>query len=417
MAEDISAMAGLSLLDPKVQDSPFAAYRLMQEKCPVYKMPETGFYIVSRYDDVRAVAKDNETFLNRIPARQGLGGERDALYQSILKERGWPNAPTLNRCDGAVHARYRRLVERVFTMKRVRDLTPEIDAMTNEIIDAFIDKGACDFNNEFALMLPGMFISQQLGLDRHAVKTLKKWGDAFVAMRSRVLSEEEVRATAEVELECQHHLAGVFEEKRRSPGQDILSGLVHAHEAGEEPLSMEELQGVAAQLIAAGFETTMNAIAHGMWFLLQAPAEMARLRADRGLMKNFADEALRFDTPVHGILRFTSRDVEVAGTLIPKGSVVMPRYGAANRDEAKFPDADRFDAARPNAGQHLSFGFGAHYCVGAALARQEIVSAFTALLDRLDDIKLAGPLPDPPHHPNFFLRPMKELRITFRKIR
>jgi cytochrome P450 len=406
-----------SFLDPQVQDQPFALYEKLHRECPVYRMPENGFYIVSRYDDVREVTRDTETFRNGIPPRQGLAGERDALYQSVLREKGWPNEPTLNRCDGAVHTRYRKLVDRVFTPKRVRDLTPRLDELANQIIDRFIDRGECEFVTEFALQLPGGFISEQLGLEADDVKTLKKWGDAFVAMRSRLLSEDEVRATAEIELECQHHLAKVFESRRQNPGVDILSGLVHAHEGGEQPLTIGELQGMAAQLIAAGFETTMSAIAHGLWLLLRYPDQMKRLRADRSLMRNFCDEVLRFDAPVHGIPRFTSQDTEVAGTKIPKNSLVMPRYGAANRDPAKFSNPHEFDIGREDAGQHVSFGLGAHFCVGAQLARQEMISSFNAIIGRMEDIRLARALPVPAHDPSFFLRPLKELPITFRKVR
>jgi cytochrome P450 len=406
-----------SFLDPKVQDQPFEFYGRLHRECPVYRMPENGFYIVTRYEDVRQVTRDTDTFRNGIPARQGLAGERDALYQSILAEKGWPNEPTLNRCDGATHTRYRKLVDRVFTPKRVRDLTPRLDELSNQIIDRFIDRGECDFVSEFALQLPGGFISEQLGLEADDVRTLKKWGDAFVAMRSRILSEDEVRATAEIELECQHHLAKVFEAKRKNPGIDILSGLVHAHEAGEQPLTMGELQGMAAQLIAAGFETTMSAIGHGLWLLLRYPDQMKRLRADRSLMRSFCDEVLRFDAPVHGIPRFSSKETEVAGVKIPANTLVMPRYGAANRDETVFERPDEFDIGRENAGQHMAFGFGVHYCVGAQLARQEMISGFTAVLDRMEDIRLARPMPEPAHDPSFFLRPLKELPIKFRKVR
>jgi cytochrome P450 len=132
-------------------------------------------------------------------------------------------------------------------------------------------------------------------------------------------------------------------------------------------------------------------------------------------MKSFIEEVLRFDAPVHGILRFTKGDAEIAGAKILKNTVVMPRYGAANRDQTKFPNPDVFDIGRANASQHMSFGFGAHYCVGAALARQEMISAFTALLDRVTDIALIGDMPQPAHEPSFFLRPLKQLPITFRK--
>ena len=404
-----------SLLDTGVQDQPFEFYQLLQQECPVYRMPETNFYIVSRYDDARRVARDTTTFLNQIPARQGLAGERDAIYQSVLRERGWPNVPTLQRCDGEQHARHRKLVERVFTPARVREMTPRLEQLAHQIIDRFIDRGECEFVSEFALMLPGMFISEQLGLDADDVGMLKRWGDAIVAMRSRLLSEEEVRATAEIELECQHHLAQVFEARRTTPANDILSGLVHLHGEGEEPLSMGELQGLGAQLIAAGFETTMGAISHGMMFLQLFPDQMAKLRADRSLMKNFVEEVLRYDAPVHGILRLATDDVEIAGTTIPKGSIVMPRFGAANRDANKYPDPDIFDITRANAASHVSFGFGPHFCIGAVLAKQEMITGFSAVLDRMDDIRLAGPIPRPSHRPDFWLRPLKELRLIFRR--
>ena len=179
---------------------------------------------------------------------------------------------------------------------------------------------------------------------------------------------------------------------------------------------MGELQGLGAQLIAAGFETTMGAISHGMLFLLSYPEQMAKLRADRSLMKNFVEEVLRFDAPVHGILRFATEDVDIAGTTIPKGSIVMPRFGAANRDASKYPDPDNFDITRANASSHMSFGFGPHFCVGAVLAKQEMVTAFSVLFDRIDDIELAEPLSSPAHRPDFWLRPLKGLPIRFRKI-
>ena len=137
------------------------------------------------------------------------------------------------------------------------------------------------------------------------------------------------------------------------------------------------------------------------------------MRADPALVRNFVEEALRFDSPVQGLWRQTTADVEVAGVTIPAGSAVMVRFGAANRDATVFDDPDRFDLDRPDARNHVAFGFGAHFCVGAALARQELLTGFTTMLSRLDDISLAEPLPDPAHEPSFFLRPMKRLPLTF----
>ena len=402
-----------SMLDEKTQDCPFDFYHLLQDERPVYQMPETGFYMITRYDDVRSVLRNAAVFHNFVPPSEGLAGERHELYQSVLREGGWPNVPTLQRCDGDKHKRYRKLVERVFSAQRVRELAPRLDKLAHTIIDRFIERGECEFVREFALMLPGMFISEELGLESDDVDTIRRWGDALTVMRSRLLSEDEVVATAHVELELQHHLAKIFEARREEPQGDILSGLVHAHQGEEEPLSMGELQGLGAQMLAAGFETTMNAIAHGMLLLLKHPDQMAELRGDRSLMPGFVEETLRYDSPNAGILRRAAEDAEVAGTKIPKGSILMVRMAAANRDGRKFVEPDEFDIHRKNAPLHVAFGFGAHACVGQMLARQEMTSAFNALFDRMLEIRLAEPLPEILHRPDFWLRPMNRLPIKF----
>jgi cytochrome P450 len=169
------------------------------------------------------------------------------------------------------------------------------------------------------------------------------------------------------------------------------------------------------QLLTGGNETTTSAISHALWNLLKFPDQMARLRADRSLLKNFVEETLRFETPVLGLARKTTRDVEVSGAPIPKDSLVVLTYAAANRDEDKFGDGETFDITRKNAGAQIAFGMGAHFCPGAMLARQEILSTFSAVLDRLDDIELARPMPDETHQRSVFLHQLKELPIRFRK--
>ncbi|MEY4231351.1 MAG: hypothetical protein RLZZ362_2200 [Actinomycetota bacterium] len=176
---------------------------------------------------------------------------------------------------------------------------------------------------------------------------------------------------------------------------------------------MHELQDLMHQLVTGGFETTTAALSAGMWILVQHPELQDRLRAEPELMPNFIDEVLRCDCPVQGLWRTTTCPAEVAGTTVPAGSTVMVRYGAANRDPRVFDDPDAFDIERPNARNHAAFGFGAHFCVGASLARQEMHSSFTALIDGLADIRLAEPLPSPVHEPSAILRPMRRLPLTF----
>ncbi len=406
-----------SLMDPITQSDPFDFYAALHEECPVYRMPETGFYLVSRYDDLRHVLKDTETFSNDVNVKHGKGlqGELGILYEEIIAKRGWAHVQTLQRTDPPVHSRYRKLLDRVFTVKRVRDMAPYVDDVAHELIDGWIDEGRCEFNTQFAMPLPGIIIAEQLGLGRKDIKTFKRWSDALISLAIRRMTEAEIRETAETELEMQHFLFEIFEDRRKNPTGDLISALVHAHGEDEEPLSLHELQNVMHQLISGGFETTQSAIAHGMWLLLRYPETMQRLRDDPNLIKRFCEEALRFESPVQGLARMTTRDVELAGTHIPKGSMVLTRYGAANRDPARFACPHTFDIDRANAGAHLAFGSGPHFCVGASLARQEMISAFTALLNRLADIKLERELPYPAHDPSLYFMPMKELPIAFGK--
>jgi len=407
-----------SFMDPAVQDDPFEVYEDMHASCPVHRLPENGLYMVTKYEDVREVLTDPATFSSRPSGGAGGRSEASEAHARVFEEKGWVKARTLQRTDPPVHTHYRKLLGRVFTNRSVQAMTPRIDEITHELIDQFIDRGECEFVSEFALPLPGIFICEQLGLPASEYQTFKKWADAMLAMSQRVLSPEEAIAQAEIEIEAQHHLAREFDARRDEPRDDLISALVHAHTSDDdddEPFTMEELQDLMHQLVTGGFETTTAALGTGMWLLLRYPEQMEKLRADRSLLRNFIEESLRFDSPVAGLWRTAACPAEVSGVEIPEGALVMPRYAAANRDAEVFDDPDVFDITRDNANQHVAFGLGNHFCIGAALARAELVSAFTAILDRLDEIQLAEPLDDQPHEFSFFLRPMKRLPLKFAK--
>jgi len=410
---DGADLSGISLLDPATQSDPFGAYARLQAEPGIYKMPETGFYVVTRYDDLRQVLTDPQTFSNDVDRASLQGEENSAVLHDYLDAHGWPHIQTLQRTDAPVHSRYRKLVDRVFTMGRVRELTPHIEDVANSLIDRFADRGECEFIAEFAVLLPGIILAEQMGLDSDQVGTFRRWADAMLAPASTVMTADELKANADIELEAQHHLARLFEERRAEPREDLVSALVHAHRDSEEPLSMAELQSVMSQLIGGGFESTTTSLGHAMLQLVRHPNQMQALREDRSLVRNFVEEVIRYESPTQGLRRRATRDVEVAGTLIPKGAVVIVRYGAANRDPAKFECPHQFDMKRKNAGTHLAFGAGPHFCVGAPLARAEIAAGVLAMLDRLDDIALAAPLEKPIHEPNFLTLPLRKLPLTF----
>ena len=407
--------AEFSMLDPLVSSEPWDLYQVLHEQCPVYQMPETGAFVVTRYDDLRLVLKDTEAFSSDVGSLGG--GQFASLHQSILEEGGgWPHVSTLQRTDPPVHSRYRKLLDRVFTIARVRELTPHIDDVVKMLIDGFIDRGECEFNNDFAMPMPGIIIAEQLGLDREKVATFKRWADAMLgAARAAVASEEEVRANAEIELEAQLFLADIFENRRQHPTDDLMSAMVHSHGEDEEPLTMPELQNLMHQLITGGFETTQSAINHGMWALIRYPELQEKLCQDESLFKPFIDEVLRWESPVQFLARRATRDVELGSTVITKDSMVMVGYGPANRDKSKFECPHQFNVGRPNAGANLAFGSGNHFCPGTLLAKQEMMSSFKGLLDRLQDIRLAKPLPKPVHNFSLFFMPMHDFYISFVK--
>lgn len=411
--DDTSTQEIPSFFDPAVQDDPFDAYEQMRECCPVHRLPENGLYMVTRYDDVKQVLSDRDTFSSNPTGAGFRPSEASRAAAARMAEKGWSRARTLQRTDPPVHTHYRRLLGRVFTVRRINGLVPRIERLCDELIDGWIDEGQCEFITDFALPLPGIVICEQLGLDASQYPTFKRWADAMLAGSQRVLTVDEAVEQADIELEAQHHLATEFEKRREEPTDDLISALVHAHGTDEEPLTMEELQDLMHQLITGGFETTTAALGTGLWLLLRYPDQMQKLRANPDLLNNFIEESLRFDSPVAGLWRRATCPAEVAGVEIPEDSAVMARYAAANRDHAKFENPNEFDIERPNADEHIAFGWGNHLCVGMWLARAELRAAFAALLSRLDDIALARPLDEVPHEFSFMLRPLKELPITF----
>jgi cytochrome P450 len=405
-------MSGLS--DPSVQDDPFEYYASRLATCPVWHEDDIDLWVIGGLAEAREALQDLSTF-SSVPSKSRRASDAQIEYHRMLSTHGWARQATLQRTDPPVHTRYRKLLNRVFTPAAVRGFTSHIDEIARSLADDIAARGECEFVADFALPLPGIFIAEQLGLDRTQYRTFRRWADAMLALANRPqMSVEEARHEAEVELEAQHFLAAEFERRRAEPGDDLISMLVHAHGEDEEPFTMGELQDLMHQLVTGGFETTTAAISKGLLLLLQHPDQLALLRERRDLLGNFVEEVLRHDPPVQGLWRQAICPAHTPAGEIPVGASVMMRFGAANRDPRVFDDPDRFDITRHNARNHAAFGFGVHFCVGASLARQEMTSAFEAILDRFATIELAGELERPLHDPSIFLRPMRRLplRVT-----
>ena len=405
-----------SLLDPQIQQCPYHAYKVYRE-APVFQMPETGHFMVSRYEDIYYIVRTPEIFSMDTVQDGGHPYDNNKKIKKLFSDKGWENRTVL-ATDPPLHGTYRSLLEHCFTNKRIKALQPQVEKLANDLIDQFIDKGEVDFIEAFCYPLPMMVIAIILGLPQEDLEDFKRWSIAWVAPYAMSNDEEAAYRYACEHVELKAYLVKKFAEKRAQPDDGIISDLVHAtytDTAGKQrPLTENELLSISEQLLVGGNETTNNAMASAMLLLLQHPDQMQLLLSDVDkYVKGFVDESLRYESPTQGLYRYTVQDTTLGETFIPKGSMVHMRFAAGNRDDQHFPAADTFDITRSNAATHLAFSHGQHHCMGAPVSRMEMKVAFSLLLKRLKNIRLAEGKNDFRHLPGFTLRALEKLVIAF----
>ncbi len=408
----------VNLFDLETQRCPFDAYQTLRDEAPVYRCPHSGLYVVTRFDDVRRVLTDSETFISRLPSRESAAGPtpREQKVKALFESEGWLPAATLSGRDDPNHKEMRALFNEAFSPKRVKELDPEVERLAYELIDDFIDDGHCDWVRQFAVPLPLLIIGRQMGADPKDIWKIKEWTEAFFHRISMMLDEEAELETVRKQIESQHYFQPIFERLRAAPDDTLLSVLVNrVIEEWGRTLNDNELHAeMMADTFVGGSETTTNAISAGMKLLIENKTVWAQLKSDPDrYLKPFTEEVLRLESPVQSLMRATAVDVELSGTVIPAGSLVNVRYAAANRDERRFENPDAIDLERKGAGGHMAFGSGTHHCLGAPLARRELIWAFQALVDRIDDMWFAEGKNDFSYHPHFLLRSLKALHIEF----
>jgi cytochrome P450 len=309
--------------------------------------------------------------------------------------------------DPPDHTRLRRLVSKAFTPRRVEGLRPRIAELVDTLLDEVAGERTFDVLEALGYPLPVIVICDLMGVPKGDRNDLKEWSTAA----SRLLDPDVEGATLEQGLLGAMALAGyfdqLFEERRRSPQDDLVSGLVAAEEAGDR-LSADELRAITVLLFIAGHETTMNLIGNGTYALLRNPDQLALVRDDPEVARPAIEELLRFDGPVHATARVPTEDIDVGGTTIPKGDRMIVALGAANRDPAEYPDPDRLDVTRED-NRHLTFSHGIHFCLGASLARVEGQVAIPRLLQRFPDLQLAA---EPSYREHLVLRGLTELQVS-----
>lgn len=410
----------INLFDPELQQCPYDAYKRLRDEAPVYNIPGTQIYVVTRYEHVREVLLDTQRFpstaRNELMRASPVDMERGRKVAERFRAKGWLPAPTLAGRDDPNHKQMRAMFNEAFKPSRIKQIDPRVETLAYELIDAFVDDGHCEWVRQFCIPLPLFIIGKQMGAKPEDMWRIKSWTDAFFHRISLMLPEDKHLEMVDREIEAQHYFQPIFERLRAQPDDSLISVLVNTVIDGwGRPLNDEELHAeMMADTFVGGSETTTNALAAGMKLLIENKDVWHQLRSDpERYLKTFVEEVVRLESPVQSLMRFTHQDVELDGVTIPAGSVVNVRYAAANRDERFFECPDKLDLERPKAGAHMGFGSGTHHCLGAPLARRELAWGFQAVVDRFEDMDFAPGKNDFTYHPHFLLRSLKQLHIEF----
>ena len=418
------AVADFNLIAPETLECPYPFYEALHEEAPVHFVPELGMAVVSTYDLLTEVVHDPITYSSAIPTGPAdlVGEQAEAVDEELAELRRInlrSSAPTLLAADPPHHMRYRSLVNKALSARRVAGMEGYVRELVTGVIDDFIDDGKCDFTKQFADEIPMAVVADQIGVPRADLKDYKKRADAAIGGIERQIPPEEERAILKGAAELQDYFLMRAQERRENPQDDILTTLATAEmdhpEDGRRPLNDSEILSILQQLQVAGKETTAHCIGSTMLLFIENPDELTKVQADPSLILNMVEETLRAETPVRALFRTTTKPVTLGGVDLPEGQLMMLIYAAANRDENQFENAADFEVERENAREQMAFSAGPHYCIGAALARMEIRVAFEEVLKRMKNFRLDPEYPAPKHQTSYILRGLEELHIQFDK--
>ena len=380
----------------RIREWPYPLYRRLRESDPVHRSRAIRGWFLFRHADCLAALRDPRFSAD------------DRNYAGYAQQRAWevadgladpkePDEPPMLRRDPPDHTRLRKLVSKAFTPRAIERLRPRVEELVDQLLTPLARRGELDLIRDFAVPFPVTIIAEMLGIPAADFATFKRWSDHLVGFLDPLASPgpERLRKTV---AEFQAYMAQLADLRRREPEDDLLTALVQAEEQGDR-LSEQELRGTLALLLAAGNETTTNLIGNGVLALLRHPDQLARLREEPEVAPHAVEELIRFDSPVQLTMRIPTEDFDFAGVRLEKGQAVVTVLGSANRDPEIFTRPDELDLGRaPN--EHLAFGQGIHFCLGAQLARLEGQIAFRELARRFPDLRLASGEP-------------KRLRLTF----
>ncbi|MFG2777639.1 cytochrome P450 [Streptomyces prunicolor] len=392
--------------DPTFVSDPYPAYAELRDRGRVTYYEPTDQWLVPRHADVSALLRDRRlgrTYQHRFThedfGRTAPPPEHEPFH--TLNDHGMLDL------EPPDHTRIRRLVSKAFTPRTVEQLKPYVSQLAAELVDALVAKGGGDLLTDVAEPLPVAVIAEMLGIPESDRAPLRPWSADICGMYELSPSEDTAAKAVHASNEFSSYLRELIAARRKNPGDDLISGMIAAHDEDDDRLTEQELISTAVLLLNAGHEATVNSTVNGWWALFRNPEQLAALRADHSLIPSAVEELTRYDTPLQLFERWVLDEIEIDGTTIPRGAEIAMLFGAANHDPAVFADPERLDLTRAD-NPHISFSAGIHYCIGAPLARIELAASMGALLERAPTLSLAA---EPQRKPNFVIRGLEGLSV------
>jgi len=420
-------MSDVSALFDRRQEAlrcPYPLFDELRDEAPLVYHDRLGAWIATTYDASRAILRDTANWSSKSPTSPGPResamteamatlSQEPAMAQAFEKMlSGRQTAAVLLNADPPDHVRQRRVVNAAFRPDRIRSLEPTVRQRSDELIRSFVQRGSVEFVSEYAVLLPMRIIADALGVGDDDLLMFKQWSDDLVIpIGNASPSVDQVRDFITSTRDFADYFSEKLERRAREPQDDLLSDVANAELDGERLTHAEQIS-MCQQFLVAGNETTTKLIANMANRFATEPGLQGSIDADRTLIPSFVEESLRFEAPVQGLFRQAKHDVTVDGVTVPAGDHVWVVYAAANHDGAKFECPAEFDATRSNAREHLSFGNGEHFCIGAGLARAEAQIAVEAMLDHLPNLRFADQH-TPLYEDSFILRGLTTLHLDF----
>ncbi|MEU3253272.1 cytochrome P450 [Streptomyces sp. NPDC006997] len=399
-------MAPFDPWDPAFVADPYPAYAELRGRGRVVYFEATDQWLVPRHADVSALLRERRlgrTYRHRFTheefGRTAPPPEQEPFH--TLNDHGMLDL------EPPDHTRIRRLVSKAFTPRTVERLKPYVSQLAGELVDRLVEAGGGDLLADVAEPLPVAVIAEMLGIPEADRAPLRPWSADICGMYELNPSEETAARAVRASVEFTEYLREIIAVRRKEPGDDLISGLIAAHDEGDR-LTEQEMISTCVLLLNAGHEATVNATVNGWYALFRHPGQLAALRADHSLVPGAVEELMRYDTPLQLFERWVLDEIEIDGVTIPRGAEIAMLFGAANHDPDVFREPETLDLGRVD-NPHISFSAGIHYCIGAPLARIELAASMAALLTRAPALTLAE---EPTRKPNFVIRGLEGLSVS-----